>query len=165
MVLFPGRDEGRRWSQDLQQRPAHHRENGNYEGETKMVRYLDGGACGVWFGYCVVHIRRAGYLTVGRCTSVTPRGRRIGYYNDRRRPSNYIRLDVRYFIVGDGFLGTRWSHFDHAGRFATGVGAYVGVGPFVVGLLVASTLALAGVVLLVAIVIVDEEARREENPG
>ena len=53
-----------------------------------MRRYPDGGAGGVWSGYCVVHIRRAGYLTVDRCHST--RGRRVGYYNDSRRPSDYI---------------------------------------------------------------------------
>lgn len=43
------------------------------------------------------------------------------------------------------------------------MGAYVGVAPFAAGLLVASTLALVGVVILVAIEIVEEEARRKEE--
>ena len=33
--------------------------------EAKRRRYLDGEAGSVWFGYCVVHIMRTVYLTVG----------------------------------------------------------------------------------------------------
>ena len=46
-----------------QQRSAHQGENCNDEGEVKMRRYPDGSAGGTWFGYCIVHIRRAALAT------------------------------------------------------------------------------------------------------